>query len=129
MPAAFEVAGVTKGIAAGLPSCEVRIEGPAARIDPAESDAYFERRPLGSRLSAAASPQSEVIADRASLEARVRALMDAHPHGHVPRPGGWGGFRVAPATLEFWQGRKNRLHDRVRYRREAGEWRRERLAP
>lgn len=108
---------------------QVLIEGSAGKLSEAESDAYFATRPLGSRLGAWASPQSEVVPDRAALEARYvdakRRFGDA-----VPRPPHWGGYRIVPRAIEFWQGRENRLHDRIRYRRgEEREWTIERLAP
>jgi pyridoxamine 5'-phosphate oxidase len=108
---------------------QVRIEGRVERTSRQESEAYFRSRPEGSRLSAAASPQSRVVADRAELEERVARLAASHPGGTVPLPDTWGGYRLAHETLEFWQGRPNRLHDRLRYRRAAGGWRVERLAP
>jgi pyridoxamine 5'-phosphate oxidase len=96
----------------------------------AESDAYFATRPRESQLGAWASPQSEVVADRAELDrayAEVAArFADA---GTVPRPPHWGGWRVTPAAIEFWQGRVGRMHDRLRYERSGGGWRRSRLAP
>ena len=107
----------------------VRIEGRVDKVDAAESDAYFASRPLDSRIGAWASPQSEVISSRGVLianaaKASARFLLDP------PRPPHWGGFRLAPEVWEFWQGRKSRLHDRLRYRQdEAGRWLRERLAP
>jgi len=107
---------------------QVRIEGGIARVADAESDAYFLSRPLESRWSAHASPQSRVIESRESLEAAV-ARARAQFGDTVPRPAGWGGFRVSPDAFEFWQGRENRLHDRLAYTRDAGSWRRERLAP
>jgi pyridoxamine 5'-phosphate oxidase len=107
---------------------QVRIEGGIARVAGAESDAYFAARPLESRWSAHASPQSRVIESRESLEAAV-ARARAQFGDAVPRPAGWGGFRVSPDAFEFWQGRENRLHDRLAYTRDAGSWRRERLAP
>jgi pyridoxamine 5'-phosphate oxidase len=107
---------------------QVRIEGAIARVAAAESDAYFAARPLESRWSAHASPQSRVIESRESLEAAV-ARARAQFGDAVPRPAGWGGFRVSPDAFEFWQGRENRLHDRLAYTRDAGSWRRERLAP
>jgi pyridoxamine 5'-phosphate oxidase len=106
----------------------IRIEGTAARISAAESDAYFATRPLGSRYSAAASAQSQVIPDRASLEARVEGLQEQYGEA-VPRPETWGGYRVTPSAIEFWQGRRDRLHDRIRYQLEGGTWLRDRLSP
>jgi pyridoxamine 5'-phosphate oxidase len=111
---------------------QVRLTGPVRRLDDAASDAYFASRPYGSRIGAAASPQSEVIPDREWLEAAEAALRAKHPDppGDVPRPEHWGGYVVEPDTVEFWQGRANRLHDRLRYRRtDAGDWVTERLAP
>jgi pyridoxamine 5'-phosphate oxidase len=106
----------------------VRIEGRVERVDAAESDAYFASRPLDSRIGAWASPQSQVIESRGVLvanAARVAAKFLLNP----PRPPHWGGFRLQPDSWEFWQGRKSRLHDRLRYRLEMGVWTRERLAP
>jgi pyridoxamine 5'-phosphate oxidase len=108
---------------------QVRIEGPVAQIADAESDAYWAMRPIFSRLSASISPQSEVIASREWLESRVREAAAEHRHHAILRPSTWGGYRVAPEVVEFWQAGLHRLHDRVRYRREAGAWRIERLAP
>ena len=108
----------------------VRIEGPVERTSDEESDAYFQSRPLDSRLGAWASPQSQVIASRTVLV--TNAAKAAATHGlHPPRPPHWGGFRLVPERWEFWQGRKSRLHDRLVYRRsdEATTWVRERLAP
>jgi pyridoxamine 5'-phosphate oxidase len=107
---------------------EVRIDGGIERLSEAESDAYFERRPRGHRLSAWASPQSRPVADRGALEAAMADAETRFP-GEVPRPPYWGGYRVVPATVEFWQGRRNRVHDRLVYRRETTGWTRERLAP
>ena len=108
---------------------QVRATGRAAPVPAEEADAYFASRPLGSRLGAWASPQSEVVPDRAALEARLAEATARFPDGEVPRPPHWGGYRVTPETVEFWQGRPNRRHDRLRYRRAEGAWLRERLAP
>ena len=106
----------------------VRIEGRVAKTSDAESDAYYATRPLDSRLGAWASPQSQVIHSRAVLLAGV-AKAAARYALHPPRPPHWGGYRLVPDRWEFWQGRKSRLHDRLRYRLENGVWIRERLAP
>ena len=106
----------------------VRIEGRVARTSPQESDAYFGTRPLDSRIGAWASPQSEVISSRAVLLANA-AKASAQYGLNPPRPGHWGGYRLDPDTWEFWQGRRSRLHDRVRFRLADGEWVKERLAP
>lgn len=109
---------------------QVRIEGPVSVVSAAESDAYFASRPLGSQIGASASPQSQVIANREELDARVRELEALYRDQPPPRPSNWGGYRVAPISFEFWQGRVNRLHDRLRYRKtEQGDWIIERLAP
>ena len=108
---------------------QVRIEGPVVDVPDAEADAYFASRPPGAKIGAAASPQSQVIPDRAWLERRVRELWERYPDGDVPRPPHWGGYRVVPEVVEFWQGRENRLHDRFRYRRDGAGWRVDRLAP
>jgi pyridoxamine 5'-phosphate oxidase len=109
---------------------QVRIEGKVTKLTAAESDAYFDSRPLGSRLSAIASAQSQVIPDRAALEERVKTLEIEYAYTAPPRPTNWGGYRVAPDTIEFWQSGPDRLHDRLRYSRQAdGGWRLERLLP
>jgi pyridoxamine 5'-phosphate oxidase len=107
---------------------QVRIEGRVEPTSRAESEAYFASRPPGSQLSAAASPQSRVI-DRATLERRVTELATSVPEGEVPLPDFWGGYRLTPEVVEFWQGRPDRLHDRLRYRRAGDGWVIERLAP
>ncbi len=107
---------------------QIRIDGALSRVSAAESDAYFATRPLGSRHAAIASPQSEVLASRAALEQRyvevARTTGDA-----PPRPAQWGGYRLMPVEIEFWQGRENRLHDRLVYRQSAQGWTLQRLAP
>jgi pyridoxamine 5'-phosphate oxidase len=108
---------------------QVRIEGRASRVPDKESDAYFEGRPRGSQLGAWASEQSRPVRDRGALEDRLRELEAGYEGREVPRPPFWGGYRVEPETIEFWQGRENRLHDRLSYRRSDGLWRRERLQP
>jgi pyridoxamine 5'-phosphate oxidase len=108
---------------------QVRIEGVVVRVDAAESDAYFKTRPTGSRMSAAASPQSRVVASRSVLEDAVRALGARYPEGKVPRPDEWGGLRLEASRYEFWQHGDDRLHDRFRYRRENDAWVVERLGP
>lgn len=106
----------------------VRIEGRVERVSDEESDAYFDSRPLDSRIGAWASPQSEVIASRATLVANV-AKATARFGLNPPRPPHWGGYRLVPDLWQFWQGRRSRLHDRLQYRLESGNWVRERLAP
>ncbi len=109
---------------------QVRIVGAVARTSAEESRAYFDSRPLGSRLGSTVSYQSQVIRDRGVLEARLQQLHADYPSGDPPLPDYWGGYRVAPITFEFWQGRPSRVHDRLRYRREAeGSWMIERLSP
>lgn len=106
----------------------VRIEGVVERVSAAESDEYFQSRPLDSRVGAWASPQSQVIAGRSMLVANA-ARYGAQFLLHPPRPPHWGGYRLRPEQWEFWQGRKSRLHDRLRYRQDHDTWVRERLAP
>lgn len=109
---------------------QVRIEGTVERVSEEESTTYFQSRPQGSQLSAATSRQSAVIADRATLERAVAQAAQRYDGQQIPRPDFWGGFRVVPTTIEFWQGRPNRLHDRLRYRRAIDDaWRVERLSP
>lgn len=109
---------------------QVRIEGQVERMNDAESDAYFESRPIGSRLGAWASAQSEVIANRQVLEDRLAKLENEYTDHGPPRPPFWGGYRLVPTSFEFWQGGPNRLHDRLRYLRQEGDsWLIERLAP
>jgi len=108
---------------------QVRITGPVSVVSREESDLYFRSRPLSSRLSTWVSHQSQVIAGRNVLDDRVQQLQDRFP-GDVPLPPHWGGYRVDPQTVEFWQGRPSRLHDRLRYtRQQGGGWRLDRLAP
>jgi pyridoxamine 5'-phosphate oxidase len=107
---------------------QVRVAGATRMLSGEESDAYFRLRPAGHRLAAWASPQSEVIAGRKALDRRFEEARDRFPDD-VPRPSFWGGFRVEPEVIEFWQGREDRLHDRVRYTRRDGGWVTERLAP
>jgi pyridoxamine 5'-phosphate oxidase len=106
----------------------VRIEGVVEKVSDAESDAYFASRPLDSRIGAWASPQSQVIDGRGTLVANA-AKYAAQFMLQPPRPPHWGGYRLKPEVWEFWQGRKSRLHDRLRYRLDTGQWTRERLAP
>jgi pyridoxamine 5'-phosphate oxidase len=112
------------------PGRQVRIEGPVERTSLEESLAYARSRPRGSQLSALASPQSRPIASREELERRVAELAGQYPDGELPEHRAWGGFRVIPDSYEFWERRPDRLHDRLRYRRDAdGGWVIERLAP
>ena len=111
---------------------QVRITGTVERIGETASDALWDPRPRGSQLAAAASVQSTVVDSREELEQRVRLLDEQTPEGKVPRPAAWGGYRVVPGTVEFWQGGADRLHDRIRFVRddeEGGGWIVQRLAP
>jgi pyridoxamine 5'-phosphate oxidase len=120
---------------------QVRIEGVAVKISAKESDDYFHSRPQGSQISAAASPQSQVIDGRQVLEEKVKELEAQYAEGEIPRPEHWGGYRVIPEKVEFWQGRKSRLHDRIVFYREPetdngedqlpgySDWEKFRLAP
>lgn len=109
---------------------QVRIEGRVEKVSETESDAYFHSRPLGSQLGAWVSQQSQVIDTREVLEVRLQELEEKYINQVVPRPTHWGGFRVIPTAIEFWQGRPNRLHDRLLYRRlDEGRWLIERLSP
>ena len=107
---------------------QVRIEGHVQKVSTAESDAYFATRPVGARLSARASTQSEVVSSRAFLESQVLKVKNQFGQ-NPPRPEHWGGYRVIPQRIEFWQGRENRLHDRLLYLRTDTRWKIERLAP
>ena len=108
---------------------QVRLSGPVARVSPAETAEYFATRPRGSQLGAWASPQSDVVASRADLEARLAEVAERFGDDAVPVPPYWGGYRLAPESVEFWQGRPDRLHDRLRFRLADGQWVVERLAP
>jgi len=108
---------------------QVRIVGSAAKIAREESEAYFRTRPRGSRLGAWISHQSQIIQSRRLLDDKVPELERRYPGEDIPLPPYWGGFRVTPEAMEFWQGRESRLHDRIRYRREGDQWHIERLSP
>ena len=108
---------------------QVIVEGPAARVSREESEVYFHSRPRTSQLSAWVSQQSSIVPSREHLEQAMRQIEQKYAGQEVPLPPHWGGFRVVPECVEFWQGRRSRLHDRLRYRREKNEWIVERLAP
>ncbi|HYU03634.1 MAG TPA: pyridoxamine 5'-phosphate oxidase, partial [Jatrophihabitantaceae bacterium] len=108
---------------------QVRLAGPVERVTRAETQQYFATRPRGSQLAAWASAQSSVVASRAELEQQVRVVADRFAGMDVPAPPNWGGYRLRPETVEFWQGRPDRLHDRLRHRLVDGSWIVERLAP
>ena len=109
---------------------QVRIMGMVSQVTPEESDAYWRTRPVGSRLGALASRQSQVISGREVLEARLKQLRDGYPCGNIPRPSDWGGYCVSPRSIEFWHSRENRLHDRLRYTQQPDRtWLIERLSP
>lgn len=108
---------------------QVRIEGLVEQVSAEESDAYYRVRPLGSRLGAWASPQSQVIANRYELEQRLTEVQQRFVDGEPSRPPFWGGYRLKPQRIEFWQGRSSRLHDRLDYQRTEDGWQRQRLAP
>lgn len=107
---------------------QVRIEGNVEKVSVSDSDKYFLSRPVGARLSARGSAQSQVVAGREILETAVKEQKAMHGD-NPPRPAHWGGYRVIPSQIEFWQGRENRLHDRLLYRRNKDSWKIERLAP
>lgn len=108
---------------------QVRIEGEIIKVSPEESDEYFNSRPEGSKIGAWASPQSSVIKSRGFLESIKMVIEDKFANRPISRPPNWGGFRLKPNLIEFWQGRPNRLHDRVQYSLSNGNWKIERLAP
>jgi pyridoxamine 5'-phosphate oxidase len=108
---------------------QVVVEGVVTKLTREESDAYFHSRPRGSQLGAWVSQQSSIVPSRAHLDEALKQVEQKYAGKEVPMPPYWGGYRVAPETVEFWQGRRNRLHDRLRYRRDKNEWVIERLAP
>lgn len=108
---------------------QIRIHGSVGKTSPEESDAYFNARPEASKISALCSAQSEVVPNREVLERAYHDVAQRFARAPVPRPPHWGGYRVLPASFEFWQGRPSRLHDRIRYRQEEGIWRIDRLSP
>jgi pyridoxamine 5'-phosphate oxidase len=108
---------------------QVRIEGKVEKVSEEESTAYFHSRPHASQLGAWASPQSQTIESREVLENNFKELEEKYEEGKVPKPAHWGGFRLIPEQIEFWQGRPSRLHDRILYQKEGGDWMINRLAP
>jgi pyridoxamine 5'-phosphate oxidase len=108
---------------------QVRIEGSVSKVSREEASAYFHVRPVGSQLAATVSPQSRVIPSRQHLEEKISSLEEQYKDQEVPLPENWGGYLVKPVLFEFWQGRENRLHDRIEYLPEAGHWNKRRLAP
>jgi pyridoxamine 5'-phosphate oxidase len=108
---------------------QVRVTGTVSKVSPEESDAYFKTRPAGHRLGAWASPQSTIVASRAVLEESAEIAKQKFGEQDVPRPDWWGGYRLQPSRIEFWQGRVNRLHDRIEYVQNGGTWNFHRLAP
>lgn len=108
---------------------QVRVEGMVAELEEQESDEYYASRPRGAQLAAGISRQSEVIADRAQLESAFAAAEEKFDGDDIPRPDHWGGYRLRPELIEFWQGRPDRLHDRIRYRWDYATWVKERLSP
>ena len=108
---------------------QVRIEGICEKVSEQESDDYFHSRPIGSQLGACASPKSRVIESRRVIENNLEKLQDQYRDTEIPRPAHWGGYRVVPQAIEFWQGRSSRLHDRIKYTKENQSWKIVRLAP
>jgi pyridoxamine 5'-phosphate oxidase len=108
---------------------QVRVSGPVTPVDRAETEAYFATRPHGSQLGAWASPQSRIVASRDALDALERQVAERFAGQDVPAPEHWGGYRIAPASVEFWQGRQDRMHDRIRYQLDGAAYRIDRLAP
>lgn len=108
---------------------QVRVRGPVKKVSAEESDRYFSSRPIKSQLSAVISPQSQEVPDRASLEAALNQLIEQYGQESILRPQNWGGYMVIPDEIEFWQGRDNRLHDRIQYFKSKGSWVYRRLAP
>jgi pyridoxamine 5'-phosphate oxidase len=108
---------------------QVRIEGRAEKLSEDESEAYFKKRPYKSQIGALASNQSAVVPNRAFLEDRFKELEETYSEGKVPKPESWGGYRVKPEVLEFWQGRRSRLHDRIKFEKVGDKWDIKRLSP